>query len=51
MKDMVIALKHGDRLDIAPVLAKIMAPKMLPLLNEADFILPLPLHRIFLKDI
>ena len=45
MKDMVIALKHGDRLDIAPVLAKIMAPKMLPLLNEADFILPLPLHR------
>ena len=45
MKDMVIALKHGDRLDIAPVLAKIMAPKMLPLLKEADFILPLPLHR------
>ena len=44
MREMIIALKHGDRLDIAPVLANIMAPRIIPLLEDADFILPLPLH-------
>ena len=47
---MILALKHGDRQDIAPVLARIMAPKTIPLIEAADFILPLPLHRSrFLK--
>ncbi len=45
MRDMVIRLKHADRQDIAPVLAQIMAPKAMPVLREADMILPLPLHR------
>lgn len=50
MKDMVIALKHADRQDIAPVLANMMAPRMISVLKEADFILPLPLHqKRFLK--
>ena len=44
-RHLILALKHGDRQDIAPVLARIMAPKTFPLIDEADFILPLPLHR------
>ena len=42
---MILALKHGDRQDIAPILARMMAPKTIPLMERADFILPLPLHR------
>lgn len=42
---LILALKHGDRQDIAPILARIMAPKIFPLIDKADFILPLPLHR------
>ncbi len=45
IRDLVIGLKHGDRQDIAPVLAHLMAPKAMPLLHDADVILPLPLHR------
>lgn len=45
MREMTIAFKHGDRQDIAPVLAHIMAPRVMPLLKEADFVVPLPLHR------
>ena len=44
-RHLILALKHGDRQDIAPVLARIMAPKTMPLIEAADFILPLPLHR------
>ena len=44
-RHMILALKHGDRQDIAPVLARIMAPKTIPLIDKAYFILPLQLHR------
>ena len=44
-RHLILALKHGDRQYIAPVLARMMAPETLPLIDKADFILPLPLHR------
>ena len=44
-RQLLLRFKHGDRQDIAPVLANMMAPATLPMINKADFILPLPLHR------
>ncbi|WP_415012656.1 ComF family protein [Amaricoccus sp.] len=43
---MVLALKHGDRLDIVGPLAAWMAAAGRPLLAEADVIAPVPLHWI-----
>lgn len=44
-KGLILALKYGDRLDIAPTLAHMMLPGCRHLLEDADFILPLPLHQ------
>lgn len=44
-RQLLLRFKHGDRQDIAPVLANMMASSTLPMIKEADFILPLPLHR------
>lgn len=41
---LVLALKHGDRLDLAPQLAAWMARNGAELLAEADVIAPIPLH-------
>ncbi|MXU64761.1 ComF family protein [Oceanomicrobium pacificus] len=41
---LVLALKHADRLDIAPVLARWMARAAPDLLSQTDLILPVPLH-------
>jgi ComF family protein len=43
-KQLILALKYGDRQDIAPVLAAMMLPKTLPLITSADLVMPLPLH-------
>lgn len=40
----VMALKHGDRLDMAPALAGWMAAAGRPLIAEATLIAPVPLH-------
>lgn len=40
----VLALKHGDRLDMVKPLAAWMAAAGAPLLAEADLIAPVPLH-------
>ena len=45
-RQMILGFKHGDRQEMAPILAKIMAPKTLPLIETVDFVLPLPLHRL-----
>ncbi len=45
IRKMILALKHGDRQEIAPILGMMMLAKTYPLLQRADFILPLPLHR------
>lgn len=43
-RQMILGLKYGDRQDIAPILAKMMQAKSYPLIQDADFIIPLPLH-------
>lgn len=42
---LVMALKHGDRLDLAPQLAAWMIRAGPDLVAEADLIVPVPLHR------
>jgi ComF family protein len=41
---MVHALKYGDRLDLAPVMARWMARAGADLLKEAEIVAPVPLH-------
>jgi ComF family protein len=43
-RDLVHALKYGDRLDIAPTLGRWMANAGRELLDEADALVPVPLH-------
>jgi len=43
-RTMVHALKYGDRLDLAPVMARWMGRVGAELLGDADVILPVPLH-------
>ncbi len=43
-RDLVLALKRGDRLDLVPMLAGLMARAGRPLLAEADLVVPVPLH-------
>lgn len=42
---LVLAFKHGDRLDAAPTLAHWLARAGADLLADADVIVPVPLHR------
>ncbi len=41
---LVLGLKHGDRLDLAPALAGWMAARAGPLLGEGALIVPVPVH-------
>jgi ComF family protein len=43
-KTLVHALKYGDRLDLAPMMGHWMANAGRPLLDEADGLVPVPLH-------
>ncbi|MEM9146288.1 MAG: ComF family protein [Pseudomonadota bacterium] len=43
-RSLVLALKHGDRLDLAPLLARWMWQAGRHLVEEADVIVPVPLH-------
>ena len=43
-RGMVLAFKHGDRLDLTRPLARWMAQNGQPLLEAADLIVPVPLH-------
>lgn len=45
-RDIVLALKHGDRTDVAPALARWMARAGRELLAEADLMVPVPMHRL-----
>ena len=42
---LVLPLKHADRIEFAPVLARLMALVGRRLLAEADILVPVPLHR------
>lgn len=43
-RDPILQLKHADRLDIAPLLARWLSRAADPLLEGADLIVPVPLH-------
>ncbi len=42
---LVLPFKHGDRIEFATVLARLMSQSGAKLLREADVIVPVPLHR------
>jgi ComF family protein len=42
---LVLPLKHADRVELAPVLARYMARSGAALLTSADVLVPVPLHR------
>ena len=44
-RELVHKLKYGDRLDLAPVMARMMAASARDLLAECDGVVPVPLHR------
>lgn len=44
-RDLVLKLKHADRTDLAPVLARWLLRSARELLDEAEVIVPVPLHR------
>jgi len=44
-KGLILGLKHGDRLDHVPGLARWLGRTGLDLLNNSDVIVPVPLHR------
>lgn len=50
-RSLVHALKYGDRLDLAPMMARWMARAGADLLPDADWIVPVPLHwrRLFAR--
>lgn len=43
-RDILLRLKHRDRLELAPVLARWLTRAGAPLLAEADLVAPVPLH-------
>ncbi len=42
---LILPFKHGDRTELAPILAAHMARAGAPLLKQADVLVPVPLHR------
>lgn len=44
-RQLILALKYGDRLDIASLLAHLIRPAAASLLHEVDMVIPIPLHR------
>ncbi len=41
---LILPFKHADRIDLAPVMALMLAPLFCQLAAAADFVLPVPLH-------
>ena len=44
-KKVILPFKHGDRLDLVPLMAKMMAQRGKELISLSDLICPVPLHR------
>ncbi len=44
-RSLILALKRGDRLDLVPLLARWMREARPALVDEADLVIPVPLHR------
>jgi ComF family protein len=47
---LILPLKHGDRTELAPVLASMMARAGAGLLTQAQVLVPVPLHRRRLRE-
>jgi ComF family protein len=45
-REMVSRLKYGERLDLARIMGRMMASAGADLLRDADFIVPVPMHRL-----
>lgn len=45
-RDPILQLKHADRVDLAPMLARWLSRAARELIEEADAITPVPLHRL-----
>jgi ComF family protein len=43
-RDLILSFKHGDRLDLAPMLSRWLERVGRDILSEADLVLPVPLH-------
>jgi ComF family protein len=44
-RDLILALKRADRLDLVPALVKWLASAGRNMLNQVDLVVPVPLHR------
>ena len=45
-KKIILPFKHADRLDLIPLIAKMMSQQGRELIETADLIVPVPLHRL-----
>lgn len=45
-RDLILKLKHTDRIDLAPLFARWLSRAAAELLDEADLVCPVPLHRL-----
>jgi ComF family protein len=43
-REPILKLKHGDRLDLAPMLARWISRAAWPLVEDADVVAPIPMH-------
>lgn len=44
-RDLILKLKHADRTDLAGLMARWLSRSARPLLDDADVVVPVPLHR------
>ena len=44
-KKIILPFKHGDRLDFVPLIAKMMSARGKEMIGDADYVIPVPLHR------
>ena len=45
-RKLILAFKHGDRLDLVPLLTKLMIRVAAELMPKVDIVMPVPLHRL-----
>lgn len=43
-RDIILQVKYADRLDLIPVIARLMQDIATPLITECDMVMPIPLH-------
>lgn len=49
-RSLILAFKHGDRLDLAPVLTRWLERATVDLVRDADVVVPVPLHPLRLLE-